>query len=113
VSAQGGYITLVGIGAVLIATAFSQTLSDGHSVPTRTPIFVLTFVAVTIMLAGGLFLWIGMLYFLLTIDRRSPLSKIAWLVVLLIFNSWAATVYFFAVYRVRVVRPSHATQVNA
>jgi hypothetical protein len=102
--AIAAYITLAGMGAVLIAAVFAQTLPDGHSVPIRTPIFVLIFVAVAIMLAAGLFLWIGMLYFLLKIDRRSPLSKIAWLVVLLIFNSWAATVYFFTVYR-RVAHP--------
>jgi hypothetical protein len=106
------YITLASIGAVLIAAAFAQTLPDGHSIPIRTPIFVVIFVVVAIMLAAGLYLWIGMLYFLLKIDGRSTQSEIAWLIVLLIFNSWAATVYFFAAYRGRVARLAHATQAS-
>jgi hypothetical protein len=107
------YITLVSIGAVLIATLFARTLPDDHSIPISKPIFLVIYVVVAIMLAAGLYLWIGMLYFLLKIDRRTPLSKIAWLVVLLIFNSWAATVYFFAVYRGQVPRTAHATHASA
>jgi hypothetical protein len=93
------YITVIGIGAVLFATVFAKSLPDGRTLQIRTPTFIAFFVAVAIVLAAGVYLWIGMLYFLLKVDRSSPLSKVIWLLALLFFNSWAAAVYFFAVYR--------------
>ncbi|MGD0404837.1 MAG: hypothetical protein ABSB66_16765 [Candidatus Acidiferrales bacterium] len=107
------YITLIGIGGVLLATVFARTLADGHSVPIRMPTFVVFFAVVAIMLAAGVYLWIGMLYFLLKIDRRSRLSKIIWLLALLFFNTWAAAVYFFTVYRGLATGAHRAIQANA
>jgi len=107
------YITVIGIGGVLLTTVFAKTLPDGHAIPIRMPTFVVFFVAVAIMLAAGVYLWIGMLYFLLKVDRRSPLSKIIWLLALLFFNAWAATVYFFAVYRGRASRTYRTIQASA
>ena len=107
------YITLIGIGGVLLGTVFARTLADGHSVPIRMPTFVVFFAVVAIMLAAGVYLWIGMLYFLLKIDRRSRLSKIIWLLALLFFNTWAAAVYFFTVYRGLATGAHRAIQANA
>jgi hypothetical protein len=106
------YITIIGIVGVLLATVFAKSLPDGHTVPIRMPTFVVFFVAVAIMIAAGVYLWIGMLYFLLKVDRRSLLSKVIWLLALLFFNSWAAVVYFFAVYRGRASRTYRTIQAN-
>jgi hypothetical protein len=99
------YITIAAIVTVLLGIVVSGTSLPGQSWQIKSftspalILFLALYGVVATMIAAGFYLWFGMLYFLLRFDRRSTWSKVAWFLTLLAFNSWAATVYFFAIYR--------------
>jgi hypothetical protein len=49
--------------------------------------------------AAALWLWVGMFWYWVQLDRSSSRSKICWFLVLLLGNWVGATVYYFIVYR--------------
>lgn len=64
----------------------------------RTIALVVIPIGAIIVLASAYF-WIGMLCFFVQIDWRPSLSKILWLMALVLTNVWAALPYYFIVYR--------------
>ncbi len=94
------YITIFGLLAGFVETILSMTvLRDFETMKISMAAFILFFVAVTILLAAGFYLWVGMMFFLFKVDRRSLFSKCLLLPFFIIGNTLTATLYYFFVYR--------------
>jgi hypothetical protein len=93
-------VTVFGIALSVLGAVLGETLfRDLGTVPISLFTFVLLFAYVVMMLAIGVYLWAGMLFFLFRVDRRHVLSKCLWVVGFLVGTSLTAALYYFRVYR--------------
>lgn len=81
-------------GSLLLPSDVSYTFGGG---PLSTTLFWLFFCFVLILVCANLFLWIGMLQFLLKYDGRT--AKLLWFVVVLFGLSYGAALYYFFIFR--------------
>jgi hypothetical protein len=56
---------------------------------------------IIILIVGMIVLWIGMLWDCTTIDKMQVWSRVLWLVLLLLTQSFGALIYYFCVYKKR------------
>ena len=68
-------------------------------VPENLPFQIAGAVVAAVGASAGLWLWVGMCWYWVQLDRSSRRSRIFWFVMLLLGNWAGATVYYFLVYR--------------
>lgn len=73
-------------------------------------IFAFVYAVFAVILAADIFLWIGMLIFILTYDDRA--GKTLWFVVVLLGMHFGAALYYFTVYRKYVKHNSMMVEVG-
>ena len=94
------YITVFGLLLALLLTVLGETFFS-NTQAFRIPTFfgLLSIGVAAVLLAAGLYLWLGMIFFLLKFDQRSLISKCALMPLFLLGTTVTATLYYFLVYR--------------
>lgn len=62
-------------------------------------LFLSAFMVVAALISASLFLWIGMLHFLIVYDGRSAARKGLWFLIMLLGLSYGAAIYYWIVFR--------------
>ena len=93
-------MTVVSFVAVATATVLAETqavsLEDGAF---GLGAFWFLFVLIGIFMLAQCYLWVGMIWFLIRLDNRSPGSKLAWIIFTCLGGPWGAAIYHFVAYR--------------